>query len=126
MNKKVLIVEDDETLREIYALKLEMAGFEVETAGDGLEALEQIRVEAPDLIILDMMMPRLDGLQFLRRYTRLKPRIVAKILVASNKTFKPEIEEAKRLGASDYLVKSRITPDDLVERVHKHLTAAEN
>ena len=125
MNKRVLVVEDDETLREIYALKLEMAGFEVETAGDGVEALERVRLAAPDLIILDMMMPRLDGLQFMRRYARLRLPLAAKILVASNKTLRTEIEEARQLGASEYLVKSRITPDDLVAHVYKHLAVAD-
>jgi len=125
MNKKVLVVEDDETLREIYALKLAMEGFNVTTASDGLQALEAVRSSAPDLIILDMMMPRLSGLQFLRRYAQAGLSSPAKILVASNKTFRPEIEEATRLGASEYLVKSRITPDDLVARVHKHLATRE-
>jgi CheY-like chemotaxis protein len=121
---KVLVVEDDETLRDIYALKLSLEGFEVETASDGQDALERVGKAKPDLIILDIMMPRLDGLQFLRLYgAGGKPR--AKVLVASNKTLRPEIEEAKRLGASDYLIKSQVTPDQLVEQVRKHLNTDE-
>lgn len=118
---KIMVVEDDETLRDIYALKLTLEGFEVETAADGQDALERVGKVRPDLIILDIMMPRLDGLQFLRLYgAGRKPR--AKVLMASNKTLKPEIDEAKRLGASDYLIKSQVTPDQLVEHVRKHLT----
>jgi CheY-like chemotaxis protein len=121
---KILVVEDDEILREVYALKLSMEGFEVGTAGDGMAGLEQAEQLAPDLIILDMMMPRMDGIEFLRVYSN-KPTRTAKVLVASNKTISQEIDEAKRLGASDYLVKSQITPEELVAQVRKLLQARE-
>lgn len=122
MKHKILVVEDDETLREVYALKLSMEGFEVGTAADGLEGLEQAKQLSPDLIILDMMMPRMDGIEFLRVYSS-ESGGSAKVLVASNKTISQEIDEAKRLGASDYLVKSQITPDELVMQVRKLLEA---
>jgi DNA-binding response OmpR family regulator len=121
LSHKILVVEDDETLREVYALKLSMEGFEVETAGDGMDALAQAEKITPDLIILDMMMPRMDGIEFLRLYSTKNGRKAAKVLVASNKTISQDIDEAKQLGASDYLVKSQITPDELVRQVRKHL-----
>ena len=120
---KILVVEDDDTLREVYSLKLSMEGFVVATAGDGREALELASKAQPDLIILDMMMPRMDGIEFLRAYARVVS-VKAKVLVASNKTISAEIDLAKRLGASDYLVKSQNTPDELVAQVRKHLEEA--
>jgi CheY-like chemotaxis protein len=125
VKNKVLVVEDDEILREVYALKLSMEGFDVVTAGDGMDGLEQAEESAPDLIILDMMMPRMDGIEFLRAYSKKPKGGNAKVLVASNKTISQEIDEAKRLGASDYLVKSQITPDELVVQVRKLLQAGE-
>ena len=122
MSHKILVVEDDEVLREVYALKLSMEGFEVETAGDGIDALDAAEQVLPDLIILDMMMPRMDGIEFLRAYSTRPTRKPAKILVASNKTIRQEIDQAKQLGASDYLVKSQITPEELVSQVRKHLS----
>lgn len=125
MKHKILVVEDDEILREVYALKLSMEGFEVGTAGDGLDGLEQAELLLPDLIILDMMMPRMNGMEFLRVYSKQNSGTGAKVLVASNKTISQEIDEAKRLGASDYLVKSQITPDELVTQVRKLLQTRE-
>lgn len=124
MSHKVLIVEDDDILRDIYALKLEMEGFDVETARDGQEGLEKVDKVKPDLIILDMMMPRVDGMQFLQRYRQDKVAPEAKVLVASNKSSPEQVQEAKRLGATDYLIKSQITPDELVEHIRKHLAKA--
>jgi DNA-binding response OmpR family regulator len=117
---KILVVEDDETLREVYALKLSMEGFTVETAADGRQALVVAQQASPDVIILDMMMPVMDGIEFLRRFATDRT-LTAKVLVASNKTISEEINEAKRLGASDYLVKSQITPDELVAQVRRLL-----
>lgn len=124
MRHRILVVEDDETLREVYALKLSMEGFEVDTAADGVDGLAHAEQSPPDLIILDMMMPRMDGIEFLRLYATKAGSGGAKVLVASNKTISQEIDEARQLGASDYLVKSQITPDELVAQVRKHLMDA--
>lgn len=119
---KVLIVEDDDLLREIYGIRLQMEGYDVHTAGDGEEGLEKVVSVQPDIILLDMLMPRLDGLGFLRHYLKLPNR--AKVIVASNKSSQQSIAEAKLLGATDYLIKSQLTPDDLVVQIKKHLAPA--
>jgi CheY-like chemotaxis protein len=124
MKQRVLIVEDDELLRDIYSYRLEMEGYDVAVAHDGLEGLEKIEAVIPDLIILDMMMPRLDGMGFLAKFSKRPEAKHSIILVASNKSSMTSIEEAKRLGARDYLIKSQLTPDDLAEHVRKHLAAA--
>ena len=70
MDARILLVEDDASIREITALGLRGAGFEVDTAADGAEGLERWRRERPDLVLLDVMLPRLDGLEVLRAIRR--------------------------------------------------------
>jgi two-component system, OmpR family, alkaline phosphatase synthesis response regulator PhoP len=124
MTKKILIIEDDELLREIYATKLELEGFEVETAYDGVDGLEKAILEEPNMILLDMIMPRMTGLEFLRVYrpSQLHPRVAT--VVMSNKSSNQEINLAKELGVIEYLIKSQHTPDDIVARVRNHLSKA--
>jgi CheY-like chemotaxis protein len=117
--KNILIVEDDELLREIYATKLEMEGFNVTTASDGVEGLEKATSGGPDIILLDMIMPRMTGLEFLMAYQSRSPR--AKCVIMSNKSSTKEINQAKALGVLDYLIKSQLTPQEIVTRVHEYL-----
>lgn len=120
---KILVVEDDDLLREIYCMKLEMEGFSVLAAQDGLIALDLASAHQPDLILLDMLMPRLDGLGFLAQYRNLPGDHQAIVVVASNKSSAQSMQEARALGAADYLIKAQLSPDDLVERVRRHLVA---
>lgn len=120
---KVLVVEDDDLLREIYCMKLEMEGFAVLAAEDGLKALELVSAHRPDLILLDMLMPRLDGLGFLTKYRDVPFEQRAIVVVASNKSSAQGMQEARALGAADYLIKAQLSPDDLAERVRQHLVA---
>lgn len=94
MNAHILVVEDDDILREIYSLRLSMEGYSVDTARDGIDGLEKVKA------------------------------VKAKVLVASNKSSNQNIHEAKLLGAVDYLIKSHLTPDDLVDHVKKHLLSS--
>ena len=116
----VLIIEDDEVLREVYATKLALEGFDVTTAVDGKEGLSIASQTEPDIILLDMLMPRMTGLEFLRLY-RLSQRPHVKTLVLSNKSSPSDISQAKSLGALEYLIKSQYTPSDIVERIRRHL-----
>jgi DNA-binding response OmpR family regulator len=121
MNKSILIIEDDELLREIYATKLEMEGFAVATAVDGLEGLKKANDSEPDMILLDMIMPRMTGIEFLKAYrlTAKHPRV--KALVMSNKSSTSEINQVKTMGVLEYLIKSQHTPQEIAERVRNHL-----
>jgi two-component system alkaline phosphatase synthesis response regulator PhoP len=123
MGERILIVEDDDILREIYSTKFSMEHFEVYAAADGQEALEQAKAHQPSLILLDMLMPRVSGLEFLRIYHDSAETGKAKVLVASNKSSEDMIAQAMALGACDYLIKSRLTPDEIVERAREHLLA---
>ena len=117
----VLIIEDDELLREIYATKLEMEGFNVDTASDGLEGLHKATSTQPDIILLDMIMPRMTGLEFLAAYNQ-PGRPYIKTVIMSNKSTTKEINQAKALGVLDYLIKSQLTPQEIVVRVREYLS----
>lgn len=112
---KILFVEDDELLREVYALKLEMAGYDVMTAENGQIGLEKLSQNVPDIVLLDMMMPVMSGLEFLEeaQVTTNYPEL--DVIVFSNITVVAELEQAKALGARACLKKSAFTPDQLVE-----------
>ena len=118
----ILVIEDDELLRDIYATKLRLEGFMVDTAQDGAEGLQIAISSAPDIILLDMIMPRMNGLEFLEAYRPMSrsPRVVT--VVMSNKSSSSEINRAKTLGAFDYLIKARYTPDDITTRIRSYLS----
>jgi two-component system response regulator PhoP len=118
---KVLIIEDDEMLREIYSTKFEMEGFAVDTASDGQEGLSKATTITPDVILIDMIMPRMSGLDFLQAY-HLHKHKTTKMLVMSNKSSPGEINQAKALGVLDYLIKSQHTPDEIVRKVRTYLS----
>jgi CheY-like chemotaxis protein len=112
---KVLIVEDEQALSAAYKTILEAHGMTALTATNGEEALEVISKETPDLILLDMMMPKMNGLEFLRHLNGVFP--ADKVIVFSNQDNQSDIDEAFRLGANRYLLKSWAAPQDLVKVV---------
>jgi two-component system sensor histidine kinase/response regulator len=118
---KVLIIEDDELLREVYSTKLKMEGFNVETAVNGQEGLDKARTLEPDVILVDMLMPKMTGLEFLQAYRphALKRRVTT--IVISNKSSPKDINQAKTMGARDYLIKSQLTPHEIVTKVRRYL-----
>lgn len=114
---KVLIVEDDLALGEIYMTRLTAEGFEVKLVHDGELALSSAVEYEPDLVLLDIMMPRISGfdvLDILRNTPKTKDY---KIVVISALSEQDKIEQAKALGSDDYLIKSKTTVADLVEKV---------
>ena len=120
---KVLIIEDNETLNEAYKLILEKDGHKVSTAYNGEEGLEKLKSTSPDLILLDMLMPKMDGLEFLRRFKVDKyPKTT--IIILSNLNEDEQVEEARKLGAHRYILKANTSPRELAARVNhiaKHL-----
>jgi len=107
---RVLFVEDDPSVAQMYRLKLELDGYDVEVATDGEKALEIARSNAPDIIFLDIRLPKLDGfgvLEALRKDPRTE-RLPGVIL--SNYSEKQLIERGLRMGARDYLIKTQTTP----------------
>ena len=119
--KKILVAEDDKFLANAYRVKLTKANYEVRMASDGEELLSMIEEFQPDLILLDLVMPNKDGFSALSEL-RANPRWSRlPIIVASNLGQKEDIDKAKKLGASDYLVKSDLAMKDLVIKIASYI-----
>lgn len=114
---KVLLVEDDMFIAEIYSRSLKKAGFEVDTAATGTQAVERIAVGKPDMVLLDIMLPDFDGFEVLQRVNKEQLQVRCPIIVVSNLSDDESIARATSLGVDDYMVKSNITPQDIVSRV---------
>ncbi len=117
---RVLVVEDYENLQLIYKTALVNAGYEVDVTGDGLEALEAVKTKVPDLILLDLLLPHMGGLEFLRAFDMAKHPHTA-VVVFSNLYSPNLLEDAKKLGVKYYLTKSDFTPEEMVDFVKKAL-----
>lgn len=117
---KVLIVEDELPLRMAYDTILKREGHTVERAKDGQEALEKVEKLDPDLILLDLLMPNIDGIEFLKKYD-LKKHPKVRVVVFSNLSHSEQIQEAEALGATKYVVKSSVTPSQLSNLIHEVL-----
>jgi len=119
--KKILIIEDEKILAEMYRDKFSQAGFKVIGAFDSEEGLKLAKKEKPDLILLDILLPRENGISFLKKWKAL-PRISSIPVVAFSNFDDPETKkEAKELGAREYLIKSNYEPKDIVKRVNNYL-----
>lgn len=116
-NPTILIVEDDIALNEAYKTILETAHYNVETAFNGEEALEVAAKHKPDLIFLDLRMPVMDGIGFLKAYEPKKNNPDAHIIVFSNYDMQAEVDEAYELGAERYVLKALAAPNDLLKIV---------
>lgn len=120
-NYKILLIEDDTTLAEMYSLKFKTEGFDLSQATDGLTGLELAKKELPDIILLDIMMPRMDGYAVLTELKKDSKTSNIPILMLSNLGQKSDVEKGKVLGAKDYIVKASMTPAQVVEKVKKYL-----
>lgn len=122
--KKVLIIEDEQILQDVYKLVLSTAGYKIYTADNGVEGLSEIKKVHPDLLLLDIFMPVMDGKEFLRNIdTGDYPK--TKIIVYTNMFDKATEQEMKDLGADDFILKSSMGPDDLLKLVASHLEETE-
>lgn len=118
---KILVVEDDQFLRELYEDILKSEGYAVETAVDGEEALQKIKIGGYDLVLLDIIMPKMDGLEVARQVKSSPSQNPNKLIIfLTNLDKDEEIKEALRLG-NGYIIKSQITPGSLIEKVKSYL-----
>lgn len=117
----ILIAEDDAVLREVYNKKFSLAGYKVRLAEDGEVALKLLQEKLPDIFILDINMPKVDGFGILEKYPR--DRRTFPIILLTNYASDQSKEKGKELGADDYFVKSDMTIRSLVEMVDGLLKA---
>jgi CheY-like chemotaxis protein len=122
MAKKILVVDDDLYIRELYEEVLKTEGYEVETAKDGEETLAKLQQGGYALVLLDIMMPKLDGLGVMESLKNNPPATPnGPILLLTNLDHDPLIRDAMNKGASAFIIKADITPGDLVAQVKKSL-----
>jgi CheY-like chemotaxis protein len=123
--QKILVIEDDQYLRDVYQEVLTEAGYDITASVDGEEGLVKIREGGYSLILLDMMMPRLDGLGVLEALKGNSPKVTnGPIILLTNLAHDPVINKALSLGAKDYLIKSDLNPDQLVVKIRELIEAA--
>lgn len=119
--RRILLVEDDRFLRRACEASLRQRGFAVTVAPDGEEALRQVRAEVPDLILLDLLMPKITGVEVLRTLRAEEPTRDVPVLILSNSSREQDIEEIRSLGVTDYLVKANLSLQELGDRVARIL-----
>lgn len=118
---RILIVEDDRMLAKTFAVALKKQKHTIECAYNGEEALAAAETHSPDLILLDLLMPRMGGIEFLRTYNLARNHPEVKVIVFSNVDMSDEIEEAFRLGASRYILKVGVSLKEVVRVVQETL-----
>lgn len=116
--KSVLLVDDDMTLREMYAERLKAEGFSVEMAKDGEEALQKANDLHPNIILLDVMMPKLNGQEVLKRLKAEPSTANIPVIILTALIQDRERMEAVTSGADDYVVKSETMPGDVIHKIH--------
>jgi len=123
--KRILLVEDDPFLIDIYQKKLESSGFLVEAAKDGEKAIEILKEKNFDLMLLDIVLPKIDGWKILEEIEKMKKEKKEleemKIVIWSNLGEKEDVKKGISLGATSYLIKANFTPSEVVREVEKLL-----
>lgn len=121
VKKKILVVEDDETLAAVYKQRLELEGFEIQHSKNGEDALDTAVKFQPDLILLDVMMPKLNGFDVLDILRNTPATRNIHIIMLTALSQPKDAERAKELGVDDFLVKSQVVIGDVVSRVKHQL-----
>ncbi|MBI4128752.1 MAG: response regulator [Parcubacteria group bacterium] len=114
---RVLIVEDDPFLLEMYSTKLSEQGIGVEIAEDGSEALEKMKGDSIDLVLLDIVMPKMDGLEVLQKMKGDPDMKSIPVILLTNLGQKEDVEKGLQLGAQEYIIKAHYTPTEVVAKV---------
>jgi len=117
--KKLIIIEDEETLLNLLDKKLNQEGYSVDIARNGEEGLEKIRNNRPDLILLDIIMPKMGGFEVMEILKKDKELNTIPIIIISNSGQPVELDRAKELGVVDWLIKTDFDPQEVVDKVKK-------
>lgn len=119
--KKILIIEDDTFLSEMYATKLTQAGYQVEVADEGQKGIEKAKASQPDLILLDIVLPKMDGFEMLKLVKEDNQLKNIPVILLTNLGQKSEVEKGLSLGASAYIIKAHYTPAAVVAKIKEVL-----
>lgn len=118
---KILIIEDDNFLVKAYQIKFERAGFNVFIAMDGDEGLKMAEAEKPALIVLDLMLPKMNGFEFLKKIKSDEKMKGIPVVALSNLGQRADQEKAIALGAAEYFIKTEHTLEEIIEKINKYL-----
>ena len=119
--QRVLIVEDDGFLASIYAQKLEVEGYEVSFATNGEDGLKLAQKDRPDIVLLDLLMPKMNGFEVLEKMKGDAELVKIPVLVLTNLGQKEDVERCIRLGAAGYIIKAHSLPAETVNRIKEIL-----
>lgn len=118
---KILLIEDDKFLRELIIQKLGKEGFDVTEAPEGETGLVKMKEVKPDLILLDLILPGIDGFEVLKRAKADKELASIPVIILSNLGQKDDVQKGTDLGAADYLIKAHFTPSEIVDKIKNTL-----
>jgi len=116
MSKHILLIEDFPVIQHLYADHLQRNGFEVDVAPDGKQALELVQTKTYDFILVDLLLPNVNGIEFLEQFTNRPP--TTKVIVLSDFNEPHTVEKAHNLGIAAYLIKAENTPSELLEKLN--------
>jgi CheY-like chemotaxis protein len=119
--KKILLVEDEEILTNLLQKKLTKEGYEVLVARNGLEGLKLMREIKPDLVLLDIIMPKMGGFEVMEEMNRDLELSSIPVIIISNSGQPVELDKAKELGAKDWLIKTEFDPKEVIEKVKRQI-----
>ncbi|MDP2930742.1 MAG: response regulator, partial [bacterium] len=119
--KTILIIEDEEIMLDLLQRKISASGYRVLIAGNGEEGLAILRKEKPDLIVMDLLMPKMDGFTMMKEVQRDEDLKKIPLIIVSNSGQPVELDEAKKLGARDWLIKAEFDPQELIDKIRVQL-----
>jgi len=114
---KILLIEDEEMLASMYSTKFKKEGFEIETALNGEEGLEKAKQGKFDIVLVDIIMPKLDGFAVLKALREIDKYKDVPVFMLTNLGQDEDMEKGKKLGATDYLIKANFTPSQVLEKI---------
>lgn len=126
VKKTILLVEDDPFLSDIYSTKLERVGYDVENAWDGQAVFKVLQQVTPDLILLDVVLPKMDGFEVLTKLKSDPETAKIPVIMLTNLGQKEDIERGFNLGAVDYLIKANFIPSEIIDKIQLFLSNNKN
>jgi len=121
MSKKILIIEDEEILSDLLKKKLTQAGYDVSVAEDGVEGVNQAKESVPDLILLDIVMPKMGGFEVMKELQKEEELAKIPVIIISNSGQPVELDLAQKLGVKDWLIKTDFDPQEVLDKVVKQI-----
>jgi len=119
--KKILLIEDEEIMINLLQRKLTQEGYEISVARDGEEGLKVMREVKPDLVLLDIIMPKMGGFEVMEGMTKDKGLKKIPVIIISNSGQPVELDRVQKLGAKDWLIKTEFDPQEVIEKVVKQI-----